>query len=1081
MIGVMSSFVYGWISELCGTFSQIRKVKAEENQFSCNIFVAEMLNGHLLNSNSHMRKLLACFVALLLTAGVMAQNRSVTGRVTDAQGSPLPKITVSVKGSNEKAVTDENGSFKIVVPESARQLSISGVGFLSRDVAIGSGVVNVSLSQDVKNIDEVVVVGYQTRKKREEGGAVSQVKGKEIANLPNVSVDRALQGRAAGVLVQANNGIPGGAINVRIRGASSILGSTQPLFIVDGVQFNTGTTGSFTQNNPLAFLNPNDIESIDILKDAASAAIYGSQAANGVVLITTKKGKGGKTKFGVNAMTGATNPLKKFDVLNTQEYVNMRAEADFNRYATHYRLAGIPYPFLESQRWALGELSNATGLTYGAVTSAYSQAQVDSLTRVLPTYDWQDLSLQTGVTQNVDVSASGGNDRTTFYIGGNYTKQSTIFQKVDFERYGLNLDVTNKVNDRLSFNTKLNFSTFNQKVPFATSGSFLGSPMFASPLIVPVNPVKNPDGSYFGLLPNSALAGILNQNIIAVNDFNSGNQRTNQLVGSFSADYKINKWLSYRAFVALDYNLTQGRQFRDPRSNDGFAVQGRGTVESNWRTNLLTTHTLNFKSELGKKGRIDGLVGYENRRDVSEGINAEGIGFPSFQFTYLASAATPQFVGDFYTINKRTSVFGRVNYSYDNRFAVSVLARRDGSSRFGLNNQFGTFWGVMGSWNLDNEKFMQKYNWVSQLRLRASYGQNGFDQIGNFSSLTLYGSGAQYNGAAGINFGGLGNPNLSWETKEDVNLGIDFGFFNNRIYGSAEYFNSNRKDALLNRDIGFVNGAASYTDNVGTINVKGAELTLNVEVIRPKKADGFKWTTNFNFAFLYNKITQLYGGLQVLPDPSIRVGRSVGSIFTQVYAGVNPATGRPMFVDTFNNLTYLPQLRDRRYIGDQEPDYIGGFGHTFSYKGFALDALFTYEYGRMATDGQVNFMLENGNRTFNTLRFAYEGRWTKPGDVTSYPRIFDTGTEPGGVNHVTGSSRIWRKADFIRLRDIRLSYTFPTSIVSRLKLSSATFYVQGQNLWTYTEWWGYDPEFVGTTTGIIPQTKNVNVGLQIGF
>lgn len=1028
-----------------------------------------------------MRKLLACFVALLLTAGVMAQNRSVTGRVTDAQGSPIPKITVSVKGSNEKAVTDENGNFKIVVPESARQLSISGVGFLSRDVAIGNGVVNVSLSQDVKNIDEVVVVGYQTRKKREEGGAVSQVKGKEIANLPNVSVDRALQGRAAGVLVQANNGIPGGAINVRIRGASSFGGGTQPLFVVDGVQFASGTTGSFTQNNPLAFLNPNDIESIDILKDAASAAIYGSQAANGVVVISTKKGKGGKTKFLANAMTGATNALKKFDVLNTQEYVNMRAEADFNRYSPHYRLSGIPYPFLESQRWALGELSNATGLTYGGVTSAYNQAQVDSLLRVLPTYDWQNEALQTGVTQNVDLSMSGGNDRTTFYLAGNYTKQSTIFKKVDFERYGLNLDVTNRVNDRLSFASKINFSTFNQKIPFATSGSFLGSPMFASPLIVPVNPIKNPDGSYFGLLPTGSLAGILNQNIIAVNDFNSGNQRTNQLVGSLSADYKINKWLNYRAFISLDYNLTQGRQFRDPRSNDGFAVQGRGTVESNWRTNVLTTHTLNFKTELGKKGKLDGLVGYEHRRLVSEGINAEGIGFPSPQLNYLAAAATPQFVGDFYTANKRVSLFGRVNYNYDNRFLFSILARRDGSSTFGENTSFGVFPGLMATWNIDNEKFMQKATWVNQLRLRASWGQNGFDGIGNFAARTLFFGGAQYNGAAGINFGGLANPNLSWEVKEETNIGIDYGVLNNRIYGSFEYFNTNRKSALLSRDVGFVNGFPNFSDNVGRINVKGFEATVNVEVIRPKRADGFKWTTNFNFAFLYNRITGLFGGLQVLPDPSVRVGRSINSVFTQVYAGVNPATGRPMFVDTFNNLTYQPQLRDRRYIGDQEPDYIGGFGHTISYKGFALDALFTYEYGRLATDGQVNFMLENGNRTFNTLRFAYEGRWTKPGDITSYPRIFDTGTEPGGVNHVTGSSRIWRKADFIRLRDIRLSYTFPTSLISRLKLSSATFYVQGQNLWTYTEWWGYDPEFVGTTTGIIPQTKNVNVGLQIGF
>ncbi|MFZ4058835.1 MAG: SusC/RagA family TonB-linked outer membrane protein, partial [Ferruginibacter sp.] len=669
-----------------------------------------------------MRKLLACFVALLLTAGAMAQNRSVTGKVTDAQGAPIPKITVSVKGSSEKTVTDETGSFKILVPPTAKQLTFSGVGYATRDAAIGSGVINLTLSQDVKNIDEVVVVGYQTRKKREEGGAVAQVKGKEIANLPNVSVDRALQGRAAGVLVQANNGIPGGAINVRIRGAASFLTGVQPLYIVDGVQFNNRVDGSFTQNNPLAFLNPNDIESIDILKDAASSAIYGAQAANGVVLITTKKGKGGKTKFVFNVSNGVTNALKKFDMLNSREYVNARAEADFNRYSPHSRLAGAPYPFLESQRWALGELSNATGLTYGAVTGGYNQSQVDSLLNALPNYDWQDANLQTGNTQNIDFSMSGGTDRTTFYISGNYTNQATVFKKVDFKRYGLNFDLTHKINEKLMFTSKLNLSTFNQSIPFATDGSALGSPAFSSPLILPVNRIKNVDGSYFGLLPSSALAGILNQNIVAVNDFNSGNQRTNQLVGSFSLDYKINKWLSYRGSMSLDYRLIQGRRYRDPRTNDGFAVQGRGTVESSWNTNLLTTHLLNFKTAVGKKGKLDGVVGYEYRSDIQNGINAEGLGFPSYQFTYLNSAATPNFVGEFYTGFKRVGLLSRINYSYDSRYSFSFIALRDGSSRFGANNKFGNFFGGIASWNIDNENFMKKLTWVSQARLRLSYG-----------------------------------------------------------------------------------------------------------------------------------------------------------------------------------------------------------------------------------------------------------------------------------------------------------------------------------------------------------------------
>ena len=371
---------------------------------------------------------------------------------------------------------------------------------------------------------------------------------------------------------------------------------------------------------------------------------------------------------------------------------------------------------------------------------------------------------------------------------------------------------------------------------------------------------------------------------------------------------------------------------------------------------------------------------------------------------------------------------------------------------------------------------------MSQLRFRASYGIVGDDATTNFASLGLFGSGSQYNGAAGINYTQIENPKLKWQRGQTLNLGLDFGLFKNRVTSSIEVFERKTKDALLFTPLSFLNGVSGFTQNVGEISVKGVEASINVDIIKPKKEGGFAWSTNFNFTFQYNNVSKLYGGLQVLPgDPTIRVGRSNNSVFTQIYKGVNPATGRPMYLDTFNNVTYLPQARDRRYIGDQEPDYFGGFTNIFSFKGFTINALFNYEYGRLATDGQVNFMLENGNRTFNSLKEPYDNRWKNPGDLTATPRIFDTGAEPGGVNHVSASSRLWRKADFIRLRDIKISYNIPSNLLSNLKLNSALFYVQGQNLFTYTNYWGYDPEFVGAATGIIPQTRNINVGLQVGF
>lgn len=1027
-----------------------------------------------------MRKLVNLLATLVICCmHVAAQEKTVTGKVTDEKdGTPLPGVSVTVKGTNTGTTTNADGTFRIVVPSSSKALVFSFVNFSTVEITMGTrSSLSISLSSKEKNLQEVVVTGYQQRKKRDEGGAISSVKGKEIANLPNASVDRALQGRAAGVLVQSNNGIPGGAINVRIRGTGSYLAGNDPLYIVDGVQINTRSDGNFTQNNPLAFINPNDIESIDVLKDAASAAIYGAQASNGVVIITTKKGKAGKTKFNFNSYYGTTKSIKKFDVLNTQEYLNARSEALFN--SNSNTTAG--YTFLNAKRTALGELSNATGV--GAATlNGFIEKQVDSMITALPNFDWQDLALQNGTVQNYDLNMSGGNEKTTFYLAASYSFQSTIINKVDFKRYVLNSDVTHKVNEKLSVNSKINLSSFEQQLPFGVSGSFLGSPIFSSSLILPVNRVFNTDGTYFGLPGNGqALAGILNQNVIAVNELNKGYQRTNQLVGSMTAEYKFTKWLSFRSFYGLDYRLVQGNLYRDPRTNDGFGVRGRGTVESDWNTNFITTQTLNFNKTINKS-RFDGLLGIEFRRDNRESIASAGIGFPSFQFTTIDAAATAESVSQFKTGYKRAGYFSRLNYSYDNRYGLSFILRRDGSSRFGSNFTFGWFPGVIASWNVDNENFMQNTKWISTLRLRGSFGQTGNDQIGNFDSRTLLGGGSQYNQSAGINYTQLGNPNIRWEKNQTLNLGLDYGFLNNRITGSVEVYQRLTKDLLLPRPIAWQNGISSFTQNIGELEIKGVEVGINADVFRPKTTDGFRWNVNFNFSFSYNKVKSLYDNLQVLPgDPSLRVGRSLNSIFTQVYAGVNPATGRPQWLDTFGNRTYTPQLRDRRYIGDAEADHWGGLTNTFSYKGFTVDVLFTYQYGVLATDGQVNFMLENANRTFNTLQFAYDDRWKTPGDITSFPRAFNNGAEPGGVNHVTGSSRLWKKADFIRMRDLRFSYDFSQGVIRKLKLNALKIYVQGQNLFTYSDWQGYDPEFVGTSTGIIPQTKNYNVGIQVGF
>lgn len=1014
-----------------------------------------------------MRKILLLLCGVLFFVGQLsAQNRTVSGKVTDAAGAPVSNASVLVKGTRIGTTSNASGNFSFSVPSNAKALVVSAVGLASLEVAIPvSGNVSVTLQQDDKKLEEVIITGYSVRRKRDEAGAVSTVRGKEIENLPNPSLDKALQGRAAGVLVQSNSGIPGGGINVRIRGTGSFLAGTQPLYVIDGVQLNNRNDANFTESNPLAFLNPNDIESIDILKDAASAAIYGAQASNGVVIVTTKKGKAGKTKFQFNTYVGQATALNKLNVLNSQQLFQLRAEAYGNR-------DNLPATDLGVQRTVLNEFR------VPILNITTSKLAADAIAAI-PTYDWQDAAFKSGAIQNYEISAAGGNDKTTFRLSSSYNVQEAIISKANFKRGTLKLDVSNKATEKLTINTSINASTFDQIVPFATSGSFLGSPAFASATIWPFNPIYNPDGTYFGV-PPANVAGLLNQNVIAVNDFNKGFNRSNQLVGNLTLDYKIKPWLTYRSFFGLDYRLIQGNRYTDPRTPDGFARKGLGQVESEWNTNLLSTQTLNFNFNVNDKHKIDGLVGYEYRKENQEGIGTTGEGFPTFQFTTLNTAATPLSSTEFFTGYRRQSVFANLNYNYDGRYILSGIVRRDGSSRFGENYRYGVFPSLRFAWNLDSEKFLENTTWINSLRFRASYGITGNDQIGNFDGLGLYGAASPYSGQPGITFSQLANPELRWEKNRTANLGIDFAFVDNRIFGSLEAYDKVTADLLLSQPLQLTTGFSSITRNVGQIQNRGIELTLGLQPVKSLKPGGFNWTSTFIFTFNHNRVRKLYDGLQELPgNPSTRVNRSLGSIFTQRYAGVNAATGRPMWLDTLGNVTYQPQLRDRVYLGDTQPDFWGGWTNNFTYKGFTLDVFFQYEYGRMADDGQVNFMLENQAR-LNAFVDVYNNRWTTPGQITWYPRMQFAGAESKGSGALSGSRTLF-KADYIRLKNVTLSYDLNSEVVRKLKLSNARFYLQGTNLWTLSDWFSYDIEFVGAATGIIPQSRNITAGIQIGF
>jgi len=716
---------------------------------------------------------------------------------------------------------------------------------------------------------------------------------------------------------------------------------------------------------------------------------------------------------------------------------------------------------------------------YATMTSEQALAAAAAL----PTYDWQDAAFKDGAIRNYELSASGGNDKTTFRIAGNYSMQEANVSKADFKRSGLRFDIQNKATDRLTLAASVNLSSFIQKNPFATSGSFLGNAAFSASGIIPSMPIYNADGTYYGVpgqIPAN-LGGTLNQNIIQVTDYNSGYQRTNQLVGNVNLDYKITSWLSFKTLVGMDYRLTQGKNVRDARTADGVNFKGNVNVQSNWNTNINTYQTLNFNKTFGTKHRLDGLVGFEYRRENNESITANGQGFPTYQFTSLQNAATPAAVGEFFTGFRRNGLFSKVNYGFDRKYLVSLTLRRDGSSRFGDDNQYGTFWGVSGAWNIDQENFLKNVNFVSSLKLRASYGSTGNDQIGNFDALGLYGGGGIYNGGAGISYSQLANPKLKWERNITTNLGLDFGLFENRITGSLEVYNKETKDLLLSQPIQSSTGFSSITSNVGRLANKGVELTLGGDLIKAKQPGAFNWNIAFTFAYNKNEVLELYGGVKILPgDNSVQVGQPLGVLFTQQFAGVNPATGRPMWYDTLGNLTNQVLAKDRKIIGPQNtPLYQGGLRNGLSFKNFTLDFFFQYEYGRYTSDGQANFLMENIAR-INVLKEVYDKRWTLPGQVTFFPRYHTAGTESKGSGAQSGT-RTFFKADYVRLKNVSLSYDLPASKLKKTGFSSMRFYVQGTNLWTASDWFSYDIEFVGSATGIVPQTKNYTAGVQFGF
>lgn len=1049
----------------------------------------------------HMRKLLLLLGVMLLSLQLLfAQNRTLSGTVTDDRGNPLPNVSVQVKGSNVGTVTNSDGTFSLSVPGNARTLVFSSVGQASQEQAIaGNTSFRVSMQASDRSLDEVVVVGYGTQRRREVTGSVARINGAAIKDVPVQSFDQALSGRAAGVSVTIPNGVLNNPPVIRVRGVNSISLSSFPLVVVDGVPVFSGQAGGTASNNVLGDINPADIESMEVLKDAAATAIYGSRAAAGVLLITTKKGRQGRARVNYDTWVGWTKAFNLIEMLNGQEYTDIKNEG-LNNLGT----PAVPAPGTPAR---------------GFFTST------DASGRVVST-NWYDEVYRTGFSQNHSLTVSGGNDKTTYFFSGAFTDQEGMLKKNDFQRMSTRFNVDHKVNNWFNVGGSINYTNSDNRAP--NTGSLPGQafgiaglgrlPLVLAPNVAP----RNADGSYnintvtntIGQGNNRTALSFYNPAyILNENKFSSENDR---VLANVYGSVKILNGLSFRTVYGIDNLSVVNKEYQAALHGDG--VQFGGLVQNSQQTYRRWNwqNLLQFDRTLGSNHTVGVLLGNEQQYTFQEGWGASRRQqadpfYDEYQGGWNQIVPAGNFLGENYLV----SFFGRVNYDYKKKYLLSINARRDGYSAFAPGKKYGNFYGGSVGWLLSDENFFQGIKGtVNNLKLRASYGLVGNNQgLGDFAYISAYNSGL-YGEAATLFFNQAGNSNLTWETSKKLDVGFEAGFLNNRLNLDVTYFNNDIDNLILDDPQAPSRGipGSVIANNVGRMVNKGIELTLNAAIIRNRD---FTWNSSFNITTLDNEVKALAAGnsdifiaTSGLERPSIiRVGESIGSFYAVRTAGVNPANGQRIFVYrdgrqvqynhaapaasrwTFLDGTVAPrgadQASDGVVIGPALPKWTGGFDNSFKYKGFDLNVLVFFSGGNYVYNGTKAGIRDQ--RNWNSSKEVLN-RWTRAGQVTDIPRVVF------GDNVSNGSAIVIQenveKGDFAKIRNIALGYTLPQSVVTRLGLNSVRFYAAAQNAFTFTNYSGFDPEVSanGNANGApsvdrnsVPQARTINVGLNVGF
>ncbi len=1052
--------------------------------------------------------LLIC--CLFYAAKLPAQGRVITGRVVDSTDNPLSNVSIVIQGARKTGTsTRTDGTFTLTVPSSGTTLEISSIGFVSRQVRVGDQTnfdIRLATVQTAQsNLSEVVVVAYGTARKSTYTGSAVQIDSKSIEQRPLTNVIGALTGAAPGIQASSGSGQPGSGPNIRIRGFGSVNASNDPLYVVDGVPY----------SGNVANINPDDIQTLSVLKDASASALYGSRAANGVIMITTKRGRKGQNQLQINVNQGSVSRgLSEYDRVDAYQYYPLMWEA----YRNSLVYGTSPVPIATASQTATNNIKNLLGYNPFNVKSndiVRTDGTLNPSARLLypDDLDWEKPIQRNGNRSDYSMSVNGGSDKSDYYISLGYVNEKGFAIKSDYERFNGRINLNTQPVSW--FKTGLNISGNITKSNQANTGSSTGyiNPFNFSRNIGPIYPVYAHDtssGTYlldptgnkiYDLgnmtslgLPTRPSNGSPGRHIVAETEYNNNLFKRNVLSGRTYGEITFLKNFKFTSNISIDISNYLGSTYDNKIVGDG-APAGRASRTSTTTTSYTFNQLLNYNKSFGSNQNLEILAGHENYDLTYNYFYATVSGQIVDGNTELGNFTTSNAVPNSRTDHHRIeSYLSRINYSIGNKYFASASFRRDGSSKFAKEARWGNFWSVAAGWRLDQESFMSTIPWINMLKLRSSYGLVGNDVLldvnGNedyYPAQALYSLG--YNNASEPGFvqANLANTQLLWETNKQFDIGIDFGFLQNRVSGSLEFFHRQSDNLLFNVPLPVSSGTLNINKNIGTMYNRGIELQVGVDIIRNR---AFSWNINANATTFANKITKLPQPEIISGTKKLMVGHSLYDYWLRDWYGVDPADGAALYVQnaynasnsrvskTGDSVTTAYTNAKLHYAGSAIPDVYGGVTNTFTFHNFDLSFQITYQLGGKVYDATYAGLMSAGGYggAFSTdiLR-----RWQKAGDVTDVPRMDAT---TATITTFGAQSDRWLvSASYLNFRTINLGYNLPADVISRIKVQRARFYLSGENLTLNARRKGMNvtQAFTGVTSNVYVPARVLSAGLNI--